>query len=202
MLALPTTVVASTYSDWFVNRSASSGDFHIHEEFSAAPASAADPASTAAAVRAAGQFPALTIAGADTQGRRRWVVWQDGAGETRAVHLALWSAAGASAPVDWRDGYLPVLSVLAQWRYRGQPVAAVQVQYGAAATEIALYGIGADDRPVRLDDRTAAAAGWRTMSSGEALLVTYAATGAGLVPTCLRWTAARAKLVPAVCPRG
>ena len=158
------------------------------------------PAQTVAAAKAAAVFADMTVA-TDPDGTTRWVAWGDGEGQTQAAHLALWSRAGLSKQIDWPNGYQPSLKVLPEWRHGQRSVAAVTVQFGAAAVDVSLFDIDSEGRLHRLDNRTVAAVGWRIAPSGEPLLITYTATGARLMPTCLRWAAGAAKLVKRPCPR-
>lgn len=153
---------------------------------------------------AAADFATLTVADADDAGSLRWAAWGEGRGDGQSAHLALFRTGDARATAwsrQWPDGYLPTLNTDTRWRWHGQPVAMVTVQFGAGAVQVVAVGVdGASGRT--LAQRDAVAAETRRGADGKAVLVLFDRPGGrALVPRCLGWQDTRATLTPVTCPR-
>jgi hypothetical protein len=156
-----------------------------------AHAAAAKPAPDLAAIVSA-PVRDLVLANADPAGDLRWLLWSDGAAAERAVHLALYhrdgGAVARSWSNDWPGAAEPTLRQIADWRYAGHPVSAVTMQRGAATAQLDLFGLSADDQPVRLAEKRATSFSWAVGADGKPVLILYAASGDTLAASCYGWT--------------
>jgi hypothetical protein len=146
----------------------------------------------------------LTFTDADPDGQRRWGAWAEGRkGETR-VHLGLFARQPGSATLQWsqswKDAYDPSLRSAPEWRYRGQPVLALTLRFGAAAQQVDLFGLDADQPPQLLAEKDAAAIGWIVSADGRLLLALYDANPTALTPGCFGWREQSGELAAEKCP--
>ncbi|AKL11106.1 TPA: hypothetical protein I8271_000938 [Kluyvera intermedia] len=145
----------------------------------------------------------LSLMDADPQGTLRWVVWQEGQADSRASYLALYQQAkGVASPVwstSWSDAWAPALYSLSEWRWQGNALLAVTLQFGAAAGQVELYGLDAKNQPVQLAEKTAASVGWKINEAGERLLVLYEPKPTTLKASCYGWRENTGKLMPQSC---
>ncbi|MDR3439103.1 hypothetical protein [Telmatospirillum sp.] len=155
-------------------------------------ANAAQDAPPIAVVGAVGaQIDDLSVTDADTSGAIRWATWSDGDQTGRATHLALFARRDGTATLSWsttwKDAYHPTLRSTAEWAYRGHPVLAVTVQFGAGAEQIDLYGLDEAFRPMLLVEKEAASVGWMIGKNGKLLLMLYSPSPTVLKATCYGW---------------
>lgn len=145
----------------------------------------------------------LSLMDADPQGALRWVAWQEGQADTRVSYLALFQQGkGAALSVwstGWPDAWAPALQPLSEWRWQGNALLAVTLQFGAAAAQIELFGLDAKNRPVHLAEKTAASVGWKINEAGERLLVLYEPKPTALKAICYGWQGNTGKLMPQSC---
>ena len=145
----------------------------------------------------------LSLMDADPQGALRWVAWQEGQADTRVSYLALFQQGkGAALSVwstGWPDAWAPALQPLSEWRWQGNALLAVTLQFGAAAAQIELFGLDAKNRPVHLAEKTAASVGWKINEAGERLLVLYEPKPTALKASCYGWQGNTGKLMPQSC---
>ena len=171
---------------------------------SAAPASGPPSPLSDAVSQAAPRFHDLTITDADPDGSRRWAIWSEGTDGDMTTRLALLSIEGAKASPVWRAAwphtYSPTLRPTPEWRFGGRPLFAVTFQYGAAAQQLELYALDANQHPVRLAEKLTNLVGWTMSSSGALLLVLYDPSASALLPVCYAWNAEAAALRSTSCP--
>ncbi|SFE68802.1 hypothetical protein SAMN05216563_107134 [Phytobacter palmae] len=145
----------------------------------------------------------LSLLDADPQGELRWVAWQEGEGESRVSSLALFKQSkGAASSVwstSWPDAWSPALQPLSEWRWQGNALLAVTLQFGAAAGQVELYGLDTQKRPLKLAEKTAASVGWKINEAGQRLLVLYEPKPTALKASCYGWQENTGKLMPQSC---
>lgn len=145
----------------------------------------------------------LSLMDADPQGALRWVVWQEGQADSRVSYLALYQqdkgAASSVWSTSWPDAWSPALQPLSEWRWQGNALLAVTLQFGAAAEQVELYGLDTQNRPVKLAEKTAASVNWKINEAGQRLLVLYEPKPTILKASCYGWQENTGKLVPQSC---
>ncbi len=129
----------------------------------------------------------------------RWSVWEDGGSDSRISHLVLFTGKKSIWSVQWSDAYNPVLQILPEWQWHGHPVAAVTLQFGAAASQLALYGLDEKYQPVRLLEKESASMGWIINENGQRLLALYDPKPTALKATCYAWNDSNGNLNPQPC---
>lgn len=148
-------------------------------------------------------IPNLSLTNADPRGSLRWVVWEEGSGESRTSHLALFTHEKATASsvwsTSWPDAWAPALQPAPEWRWRDRALLAVTLQFGAAAEQVELYGLDAQNKPVHLAEKTAASIGWKINTAGQRLLVLYEPETTVLKARCYGWQESTGKLVLQQC---
>lgn len=145
----------------------------------------------------------LSLIDADPQGALRWVVWQEGQVDSRVSYLALYQQGKGEASsvwsTSWPDAWSPALQPLSEWRWQGNALLAVTLQFGATAEQVELYGLDTRNRPVKLAEKTAASVNWKINEAGQRLLVLYEPKPTILKSSCYGWQENTGKLVPQSC---
>lgn len=145
----------------------------------------------------------LSLMDADPQGDLRWVVWQEGRADSSVSYLALFKqdkgAASSVWSTSWPDAWSPALQPLPEWRWQGNALVAVTLQFGAAAGQVELYGLDTQNRPIKLAEKTAASVSWKINESGQRLLVLYEPKPTALKASCYGWRENTNKLMPQSC---
>jgi hypothetical protein len=117
------------------------------------------------------------------------------------VHLALYRDAQRRVwSNDWPDAYDPQIRRPARWVYNGHPIVAVMMQFGAAAEQVDLFGLGPGERPVLLAEKLAATLDWAEAKGAAELQLQDASAGTLSAPHCFAWRAT-GRLQPRPCSR-
>jgi hypothetical protein len=149
-------------------------------------------------------FSGLSIENANASGSMRWAAWGEGPAGSQTVRLALLDTAATSTTalwaMAWPDAYGAALRPTPEWQFAGHQLMAITMQFGAAAEQVDLYGLGAKNQPVRLAEKLGAAISWAVDSSGDLILIIYSTPESALVPACFGWNPATSQLAPANCP--
>ncbi len=129
----------------------------------------------------------------------RWSVWEEGSSDARTSHLALFMGKKSAWSAQWQDAYNPALQVVTDWQWYGHAVAAVTVQFGAAAVQLSVFGLDDKKRPVKLFEKDAASIGWLISDKGQRVLALYDAKPTALQATCYQWDEGAGKLNSQPC---
>lgn len=129
----------------------------------------------------------FSMADAAVRDGGRWGVWEDGGSDTRISHLVFFAGKKSVWSVQWQDACNPVLQILPEWQWRGHPVAAVTLQFGAAAVQLVVYGLDDKNQPVWLFEKEAASIGWIINENGQRLLALYNSKPTALKAACYVW---------------
>lgn len=129
----------------------------------------------------------------------RWSVWEEGSRDARTSRLALFTGKKSTWSTQWQDAYNPALQVVPDWQWHGHALAAVTLQFGAAAAQLSAYGLDDKKQPVKLFEKEAASIGWLISGKGQRLLALYDAKPTALEATCYGWDESEGKLKMQPC---
>ncbi|WP_039055376.1 hypothetical protein [Enterobacter sp. Bisph1] len=141
----------------------------------------------------------FTMAEASVEDGMRWGIWEEGSSDARTSYLALFADKKSIWSTQWQDAYNPALQIVPDWQWHGHAVAAVTLQFGAAAVQLSVYGLDDKKQPVKLFEKDAASIGWLISDKGQRLLALYDAKPTTLVATCYSWNESAGKLNTQPC---
>ena len=135
---------------------------------------------------------------ADPNGRR-WIVWDEGIGDTQTAHIALCTVAGrCDWSHTWPGAYSPTIQYMGSWSTQKMSLVLVTYNQGAEAQTSVVVELPYAQLPRILDQRDGA---WIALAPGEDYLELSTASGASSSVECLRWDRASLRLRDARCRR-
>ncbi len=128
---------------------------------------------------------------------RRWIVWDEGIGDTQTAHVALCNMAGKCKwSHTWPDAYAPTIQYMGSWSTQKTSLFLIIFSEGAEAQTAVVVELPVAQTPRLVDQHDGA---WIALAPGEDYLELRAGSGAGSSLECLRWNGESMRLRNTPC---
>lgn len=130
---------------------------------------------------------------------QRWIVWDEGIGDTQTAHIALCNMAGKCKwSHTWPDAYAPTIQYMGSWSTQKTSLFLIIFNEGAEAQTAVVVALPGAQTPRLVDQHDGA---WIALAPGEDYLELSAGSGAGSSLECLGWDKKALRLHDSPCSR-